>query len=162
MDAAWVSKNGNEQLGHSQGSDDLRFDFRVEYRRQTWQIEAKASVGDQQRFVMGETEVRAAREAARPRSNTRYVVVCVANPHDPANARIDGRAWLWASVGEDSAASGDPQAVSFNWISAAVVCAPPGPPLGFAEQGIANSSERNGPGLVAGGPGRRSAWLTHK
>ena len=72
IDAAWVSNNGNEQLGRSKGSDDLGFDFRVEYSRQTWQIEVKASVGDQQRFVMGETEVRAAREAARPRSNTRY------------------------------------------------------------------------------------------
>ena len=89
IDAAWVSKNGNDQLGRSQGSDDLGFDFRVEYRRQTWQIEVKASVGDQQRFQMGETEVRAAREAARPRSNTRYVVVYVANPHDPGNAHID-------------------------------------------------------------------------
>ena len=89
IDAAWVSNNGNEQLGRSNGSDDLGFDFRVAYRRQTWQIEVKASVGDQQRFVLGETEVRAAREAARPRSNTRYVVVYVANPHDPANAHID-------------------------------------------------------------------------
>ena len=31
IDAAWVSKNGNDQLGRSQGSDDLGFDFRVEY-----------------------------------------------------------------------------------------------------------------------------------
>ena len=84
-----MSKNGDAQLGRSQGSDDFGFDFRVEYRRQTWQIEVKASVGDQQRFVMGETEVRAAREAARPRSKTRYVVVYVANPHDPENAHID-------------------------------------------------------------------------
>ena len=89
IDAAWVSKNGNEQLGRSQGSDEFGFDFRVEYRRQTWQIEVKASVGDQQRFEMGETEVRAAREAARPRLSTRYVVVYVGNPHDPANAHID-------------------------------------------------------------------------
>ena len=89
IDAAWVSKNGNEQLGRSHGSDDLGFDFRVEYRKQTWLIEVKASVGDQQRFEMGETEVRAAREAARPRSSTRYVVVYVANPHDPENANID-------------------------------------------------------------------------
>ena len=89
IDAAWVSKIGNEQLGRSQGADDLGFDFRVQYRRQTWQIEVKASVGDQQRFEMGETEVRAAREATRRRSNTRYVVVYVANPHDPANAHID-------------------------------------------------------------------------
>ena len=89
IDAAWVSKNGDAQLGRSQGSDDFGYDFRVVYRRQTWQIEVKASVGDQQRFVMGETEVRAAREAARPRSKTRYVVVYVANPHDPANVHID-------------------------------------------------------------------------
>ena len=89
IDGAWVSRNGNEQLGRSQGSDGLGFDFEVKYRRQTWQIEVKASVGDQQRFEMGETEVRAARDAARPRSNTRYVVVYVANPHDPASAHID-------------------------------------------------------------------------
>ena len=89
IDAAWVSKNGNEQLGRSHGSDRFGFDFRVEYKRQTWQIEVKASVGDQQRFEMGETEVRAAREASQPRSKTRYVVVYVANPHDPANAHID-------------------------------------------------------------------------
>ena len=89
IDAAWVSKNGDEQLGRSQGSDDLGFDFRVEYRRQTWQIEVKASVGDQQRFKLGETEVRAAREASRARSNTRYVIVYVANPHDPENVHID-------------------------------------------------------------------------
>ena len=67
----------------------MGFDFRVQYRRQTWQIEVKASVGDQQRFEIGETEVRAARKATRRRSNTRYVVVYVANPHDPANAHID-------------------------------------------------------------------------
>ena len=89
IDAAWVSKNGSEQLGRAQGSDDLGFDFRVQYRRQTWQIEVKASVGDQQRFEMGETEVRAAREAARKRTNTRYVVVYVANPHDPGSTHID-------------------------------------------------------------------------
>ena len=89
IDAAWMSENGNLQLGRSQGSDSLGFDFKLEYRRQTWQIEVKASLGDHQRFEMGETEVRAAREAARPRSNTRYVVVYVANPHDPAIAHID-------------------------------------------------------------------------
>ena len=89
IDAAWVSQNGNDQLGRSGGSDGLGFDFEIEYRNQTWQIEVKASVGDQQRFEMGESEVRAAREAARPRSGTRYVVVYVANPHDPANAHID-------------------------------------------------------------------------
>lgn len=89
IDAAWVSKNGDAQLGRSQGSDDLGFDFRVEYRKQTWQIEVKGSLGDQQRFEMGETEVRAARDAARPRSNTRYVVVYVANPHDPGTVHID-------------------------------------------------------------------------
>ena len=38
---------------------------------------------------MGETEVRAAHEAARPKSKIRYVVVYVANPHEPENARID-------------------------------------------------------------------------
>ena len=35
-------RTGMHQLGRSQGSDDLGFDFRVEYGRQTWQIEVKA------------------------------------------------------------------------------------------------------------------------
>ena len=88
IDKAWVSKNGTAQTGRP-GSDEHGYDFEVEYRKQTWQIEVKASLGDQQRFEMGETEVRAAREAARPRSKTRYVVVYVANPHDPKNTVID-------------------------------------------------------------------------
>lgn len=38
---------------------------------------------------MGESEVRAAREAARPRSNQRYIVVYVANPATSDSTRID-------------------------------------------------------------------------
>jgi hypothetical protein len=88
IDKGWVSKNGAAQTGRS-GSDDFGYDFEVQYRKQKWQVEVKASLGDHQRFEMGETEVRAAREAARPRSGIRYVIAYVANPHEPASARID-------------------------------------------------------------------------
>ena len=88
IDNAWVSENGFRQLG-KQGSDSEGFDFKVEYRKQTWQIEVKASLGDHRRFEMGETEVRAARDAAKPRSTIRYCIVYVADPHDPPNTRID-------------------------------------------------------------------------
>jgi hypothetical protein len=88
IDKAWVSENGFRQLG-KQGTDSAGFDFEVEYRRQTWQIEVKASLGDHQRFEMGETEVRAARDAAKPRSTIRYCIIYVADPHDPPNTHID-------------------------------------------------------------------------
>lgn len=88
IDKAWVSENGFRQLG-KQGTDSAGYDFVVEYRRQTWQIEVKASLGDHQRFEMGETEVRAARDAAKLRSTIRCCIIYVADPHDPANTRID-------------------------------------------------------------------------
>jgi hypothetical protein len=38
---------------------------------------------------MGESEVRAAREAARPRSGQQYIVIYVANPAISSVTRID-------------------------------------------------------------------------
>lgn len=88
IDKAWVSKNATLQIG-AVASDSLGFDFEVEYDRKTWLIEVKASQGDSCRFEMGETEVRAAREAAKPRSKKRYVIAYVADPATPSSTRID-------------------------------------------------------------------------
>ena len=88
IDKSWVSKNATLQIG-ANASDSLGYDFEVDYDRKTWLIEVKASQGDSCRFEMGETEVRAAREAAKPRSKKRYVVAYVADPASPSATRID-------------------------------------------------------------------------
>ena len=88
IDKAWVSRFGALQKGKS-WSDDLGYDFELEHGRRTWLIEVKSSQGDRCQFEMGESEVRAAREAARPRSGRRYVVVYVANPATSIATRID-------------------------------------------------------------------------
>jgi hypothetical protein len=88
IDKAWVSKNATLQIGAS-ASDGLGYDFEVEYDRKTWLIEVKSSQGDSCRFEMGETEVRTAREAAKPRSKRRYVIAYVADPSTPASTRLD-------------------------------------------------------------------------
>jgi Domain of unknown function (DUF3883) len=88
IDKAWVSRFGALQKGKA-WSDDLGYDFEVKHDRRTWLIEVKASQGDRCQFEMGESEVRAAREAARPRSGQRYVVVYVANPASSSATRID-------------------------------------------------------------------------
>ncbi len=88
IDKAWVSRFGALQKGKS-WSDDLGYDFELKHDRRTWLIEVKASQGDRCQFEMGESEVRAAREAARPRSGQRYVVIYVANPATSSATRID-------------------------------------------------------------------------
>ncbi len=88
IDKAWVSRFGALQKGKA-WSDDLGYDFEVKHDRRTWLIEVKASQGDRCQFEMGESEVRAAREAARPRSNQRYIVIYVANPATSDYTRID-------------------------------------------------------------------------
>jgi Domain of unknown function (DUF3883) len=88
IDKAWVSKNGALQNG-KEGSDELGHDFELEHDRRTWLMEVKASQGDSCRFEMGESEVRAARSAARPRSGKRYVVIYVADPGNSDATRID-------------------------------------------------------------------------
>lgn len=88
IDKAWVSRFGALQKGKA-WSDDLGYDFEVKHDRRTWLIEVKASQGDRCEFEMGESEVRAAREAARPRSGQRYVVIYVANPATSSSTRID-------------------------------------------------------------------------
>ncbi len=88
IDKAWVSGNAKQQHAKA-GSDDLGYDFKLELDRRIWLIEVKASQGDSCRFEMGETEVREARRAAKPRAKERYVVVYVADPGRPASTRID-------------------------------------------------------------------------
>jgi hypothetical protein len=88
IDKAWVSKNATLQNGTS-SSDELGYDFELEHDRRTWLIEVKASQGDSCRFEFAESEVRKAREAARPRSGLRYVIIYVADPGNSNATRID-------------------------------------------------------------------------
>lgn len=88
IDKAWVSRFGALQKGKA-WSDDLGYDFELTHDRRTWLIEVKSSQGDRCQFEMGESEVRAARLAARPRSGQRYVVIYVANPATSSATRID-------------------------------------------------------------------------
>lgn len=88
IEAAWRSENGAHITGRD-GDDGLGYDFEVTYRRQSWQIEVKASLEDPQSFEMGETEVRAAREAARTRSGVQYKIAYVSNVQDTKKTRIE-------------------------------------------------------------------------
>lgn len=88
IDAAWVSENGALITGR-EGNDGLGFDFEVSYRNQIWQIEVKASVDDPRTFEVGETEVRAARLAARPRSGVQYKIAYVSHVAEPAQTNIE-------------------------------------------------------------------------
>ncbi|WP_342846007.1 DUF3883 domain-containing protein [Sulfitobacter sp. AS59] len=88
IDKAWVSRFGALQNGKA-WSDDLGYDFELHYDRRAWLIEVKSSQGDRCQFEMGESEVRAAREAAKPRSGQRYVVIYVANPATSSATRVD-------------------------------------------------------------------------
>jgi Protein NO VEIN, C-terminal len=88
IDKAWRSKNAVLTTGRP-GDDELGYDFEITFRKQTLHIEVKASLGDPQQFEMGETEVRAARKAARPRSGSRYVIAYVRNLSDLAGARVE-------------------------------------------------------------------------
>lgn len=88
IDKAWVSRFGAMHKGKA-WSDDLGYDFELHYDRRTWLIEVKSSQGDRRQFEMGESEVRAAREAARPRSGQRYVVIYVGNPATSSTTCID-------------------------------------------------------------------------
>ena len=88
IDAAWKSKNA-EPFTSRPGDDGLGYDFEVTVGRQTWKIEAKASLYDPQTFEMGETEVRAGRAAARARSGVQYWIAYVSNISTPALARVE-------------------------------------------------------------------------
>nr|WP_247740424.1 MULTISPECIES: DUF3883 domain-containing protein [unclassified Paracoccus (in: a-proteobacteria)] len=88
IDAAWRSENG-ELITGRKGRDGLGYDFEVSYRNQIWQIEVKASLDDPQSFEMGETEVAAARAAARPRSGVQYKIAYVSYVSEPARAMIE-------------------------------------------------------------------------
>ena len=88
IDAAWVSTNALPITGQN-GNDSLGYDFEVSYRNQIWQIEVKSSLYDPCKFEMGESEVRAAREAARARSGVQYRIAYVRNISEPANIAVE-------------------------------------------------------------------------
>ena len=88
IETAWQSENGAHITGRD-GDDGLGYDFEVTYRKQSWQIEVKASLEDPQTFEMGETEVRAARRAARARSGVQYKIAYVSNVTDSKYTRIE-------------------------------------------------------------------------
>ena len=88
IDSAWVSENGALITGRD-GNDGLGYDFKVSYRNQIWQIEVKASVDDPQSFEIGETEVRAARLAARARSGVQYKIAYVSRVAESAQTKIE-------------------------------------------------------------------------
>lgn len=88
IDAAWLSENG-ELITGRKGRDGLGYDFEVSYRNQIWRIEVKASLNDPQSFEMGETEIAAARLAARPRSGVQYKIAYISHVSEPAKTTIE-------------------------------------------------------------------------
>ena len=88
IDAAWLSGNATPIIGR-QCNDGLGYDFEVSYRNQIWKIEVKASLEDPQSFEMGETEVTAARVAARPRSGVQYKIAYVSYVSDLSTTTIE-------------------------------------------------------------------------
>ncbi len=88
INAAWKSENRSHITGCI-GDDTLGYDFAVSYNNQIWQIEVKASLDDPRSFILNETEVRAAREAARSRSGTQYKIVYVSNLSNTSKTNIE-------------------------------------------------------------------------
>jgi len=88
IDRGWVSGIGGLATGKS-GDDGKGYDFEVEYRRQKWFIEVKASTGDPCAFEMSETEVRFAREVAQRRGAQRYVIAYVGHVGSTSEVVID-------------------------------------------------------------------------
>ncbi|WP_336706499.1 sacsin N-terminal ATP-binding-like domain-containing protein [Oerskovia sp. USHLN155] len=81
----WVSGYRQSVLADGIGNDSLGFDFRVETADRTLLIEVKASLGDDRRFELGESEVRRAQDLA---DDEEYRIVFVVNVADLENARI--------------------------------------------------------------------------
>jgi hypothetical protein len=88
INAAWLSGNATPITGRP-GNDGVGYDFEVSYRNQIWQIEVKASLEDPQSFEMGETEVAAARVAARPRSGVQYKIAYVSHVSNLSETTIE-------------------------------------------------------------------------
>lgn len=88
IDAAWLSENGGLLTGRA-CDDSLGHDFEVSYNKKIWKIEVKASLEDPQSFEMGETEIKAARAAARFRSGIQYKIAYVSNLSDPPNLSVE-------------------------------------------------------------------------
>lgn len=88
IDGAWKSTNAEAFTGRT-GNDSLGYDFEISWRGQTWWLEVKASLNDPMMFQLGETEVRAARVAARTRSGLRYWIAYVSNLCNTTQTRVE-------------------------------------------------------------------------
>lgn len=87
IDSAWVSKNRSRLL-LGDGRDDLGYDFVVRLRNQPWLLEVKAHLDDPLMFELGETELKAAHDAALRRSGE-YRVIYLSNLRDISRMRIE-------------------------------------------------------------------------
>ena len=87
IDRAWISGNSTVITGRP-GDDSKGYDFEIDYRRQKWFIEVKASTGDPCSFEMGETELRRAREVAQSRAGQRYVIAYIGNVGSPRDVVV--------------------------------------------------------------------------
>lgn len=76
---AWKSRNRRHFLADDTGDDALGYDFEFPREGMLWQIEVKSSRGDPQFVDLSDTEVEAARSAAKRRSRKNYVVYLVEN-----------------------------------------------------------------------------------
>lgn len=76
---AWKSRNRRHFLADDTGDDALGYDFEFPKEGILWQIEVKSSQGGPQFVDLTDTEVEAARSAARRRSRKNYVVYLVTN-----------------------------------------------------------------------------------
>ncbi len=88
INAAWRSMNACPITGR-EGSDSLGYDFEVSYNNQTWQLEVKSSLRDPCEFELGESEVRAARDAAKFRSGKKYKIAYVSNLSESLDTSIE-------------------------------------------------------------------------
>ena len=76
---AWRSGNRRHFLSGDSGDDTLGYDFEFPKDGLLWQIEVKSSSGEPQFVDLSDTEVEAARSAAKRRSRKNYAVYLVAN-----------------------------------------------------------------------------------
>jgi hypothetical protein len=86
IEKTWKSKN-RERLYAEKGDDGLGYDFHLEYRRQNWFLEVKASLQNPMTFEMGESEVDKAKECAVS-GKGEYMVIYVSNLEEPSKMKI--------------------------------------------------------------------------
>jgi hypothetical protein len=97
IDESWKSEMRSRILP-GLGNDGLGYDFSIRFRRKTWLLEVKSSIGDPMEFEMGESEVRAAMASASSK-DTEYRIVYVSGVLDPSVLRIDVLPNPWSAEG---------------------------------------------------------------